>query len=44
VADPSTAAARLPDDIVRMVEADPGVDRVELVGSQARGDALPESD
>lgn len=30
--------------MVRLVEADPGIDRVELVGSRARGDALPQSD
>jgi predicted nucleotidyltransferase len=35
---------RLPDDVVRLVEADPGIDRVELVGSRARGDALSLSD
>jgi predicted nucleotidyltransferase len=26
------------------LEADPGIDRGELVGSRARGDALPQSD
>ena len=44
VADPSTTSVRLPDDVVRLVEADPGIDRVELVGSRARGGALPLSD
>jgi hypothetical protein len=44
MADPSTASVRLPDDVVRLLEADPGIDRVELAGSRARGDALPLSD
>jgi predicted nucleotidyltransferase len=44
MADPSTASVRLPDDVVRLVEAHPGIDRVELVGSRARGDALSLSD
>jgi Nucleotidyltransferase domain len=37
-------SVRLPDDVVRLLQADPGIDRVELVGSRARGDALPLSD
>jgi hypothetical protein len=37
-------SVRLPDDVVRLIEADPGIDRVELVGSRARGDALPLAD
>lgn len=38
------APVRLPDDAVRLVEADPAIDRVELTGSRARGDAVPLSD
>jgi predicted nucleotidyltransferase len=37
-------SVRLPDDVVGLVEADPDVAQVELVGSRARGDALPRSD
>lgn len=37
-------SVRLPDDVVRLIEADPGIDRVEPVGSRARGDSLPLSD
>lgn len=44
VADPSTTSVQLPEDVVRLAGADPGIDRVELVGSRARGDALPLSD
>lgn len=44
MADPSTASVRLPDELLRLLEADPGIDRVELAGSRARGDARPESD
>ena len=44
VADPSTTSVRLPDDVVRLLEADPGIDRIELAGSRARGDALSLSD
>lgn len=44
VAGPKTAAVRLPDDVVGLLENDPGISRAELVGSRARGDALPESD
>src|SRR5215472_18832170 len=44
VADPSTVPVRLPHDVVGLLEADPGIDRVELAGSRARGDALPLSD
>ncbi len=29
---------------MRLLGADPGSDQVELVGSRARGDALPQSD
>ena len=35
---------RLPADVFRLKEADPGIGQVELVGSRARGDALPPSD
>ncbi len=35
---------RLPDDVLRVLGSDPGIDRVELVGSRARGVALPLSD
>jgi hypothetical protein len=44
VADPSSASVRLPDDVVGLVEADLGIDRVELAGSRARGAALPLTD
>jgi Nucleotidyltransferase domain len=44
VAGVSAASVRLPGDVFRIKEADPGIDQVELVGSRARGDALPQSD
>jgi hypothetical protein len=44
VAGSSAASVRLPGYLVGLLEADPGIDRVELVGSRARGDALPQSD
>jgi predicted nucleotidyltransferase len=34
----------LPDDVVRLVEADPGIDQAELARSRVRSDALPLSD
>jgi len=44
MADSSAMSVRLPDDVVRLIEADPGIDRVEPVGSRARGDSLALSD
>jgi len=35
---------RLPDDVLRLLGSDPGIDRADLAGSRARGDALPQSD
>ena len=37
-------SVRLPDDVVRLIEADPGIDRVEPAGSRARGDSRALSD
>ena len=34
----------LPDDVLRTLGADPGIDRVELTGSRASGRARPQSD
>jgi hypothetical protein len=44
MADSSAMSVRLPDDVVRLIEADPGIDRVEPVGSRASGDSLALSD
>jgi hypothetical protein len=35
---------RLPDDVLRALGADPGIDRVEPTGSRASGRARPQSD
>jgi hypothetical protein len=37
-------SVRLPDDVFQLLARDPAVVRVDLVGSRARGDAMPESD
>lgn len=42
--DLSTTSVRLPDDVLLLAEADADIDRIELVGSRACGDALPVSD
>ncbi|MGN6174740.1 MAG: nucleotidyltransferase domain-containing protein [Streptosporangiaceae bacterium] len=42
--DPGSASGRLPGAVLRLLETDPGIDRVELVGSRARGAAMPRSD
>ena len=44
VAGSKTASVRLPDDVFEVLAGDPAIVRVDLVGSRARGDALPESD
>ena len=44
MADSSASPVRLPDDAIRLVETDPGIDRAELARSRACGTALPLSD
>ena len=44
VPEPAVPPVTLPEDVLRVLGADPGIDRVQLVGSRASGRALRQSD